>query len=113
MKISADILGEYKVNKEQTAKLIEVMQAYVDGKAIEERVHPNYTPADNWRETNFPTWNCEAYLYRVKKEPREFWAVLYDDGSTTLYNNEMEAMEEHTADYNIRDTEVVKLVGYL
>ena len=82
------------MNKEQTAKLIEVMQAYVDGKAIEERVHPNYTPADNWRETNFPTWNCEAYLYRVKKEPRVFWTVIYSDKSFNSFGSKEDAEYE-------------------
>lgn len=85
------------MNKEQTAKLIEVMQAYVDGKAIEERVHPNYTPSDDWRETNFPTWNCEAYLYRVKKEPAVFHCVRYYNGELTVHSSERHARDTASA----------------
>ena len=77
------------MNKEQTAKLIEVMQAYVDGKEIESQATHVCNP--EWATDKDPSWNCAFYLYRVKKEPRVFHCVQYLDSSILVQPNERHA----------------------
>ena len=53
------------MTKEDTRKLIAVMQAYVDGKQIQ------YTDAESeyWTDTKSPEWDPN-YDYRIKPEPK-------------------------------------------
>lgn len=58
------------MNKEETKKAIEVMQAYVDGKEIE------YLWGASWNPTQLksPIWDWASVEYRIKpQEPRVFW----------------------------------------
>lgn len=51
-----------------TKEMIEVMQAHLDGKNIE------YSPADSqkdWKPVGIPSWNWDAYDYRVAPEPKK------------------------------------------
>lgn len=52
-----------------TKDMIEVMQAYIDGKEIEVLVNGHY-----WKvikgDTVSPVWNWEKHDYRVKEEPK-------------------------------------------
>jgi hypothetical protein len=67
------------MNKEETKKAIEVMQAYVDGKEIE------YLGDASWGPTRLtgPLWDWATTEYRIKpQEPRVFW--LY---SGSIYVN--------------------------
>lgn len=48
-----------------TEEMIEVMQAYADGKKIESTVN-GY---NKWSDCDYPTWEWVAFDFRVKKEP--------------------------------------------
>lgn len=49
-----------------TKEMIEVMQAYVDGKSIEFRVHNEGT----WFDVQNPMWDWNLKDYRIKPEPK-------------------------------------------
>lgn len=82
------------MNKEQTLKAIEVMQAYVEGKKIQ------YAPCGGrWREADDPSWDWIGMDYRVKPvskpsinwdhvHPDYNWMATDADGSTYLYKEE-------------------------
>ena len=56
-------------------EMIEVIQAYADGKKIEYKaLNFDY----NWEVINEPPWNFSKYSYRVKAEPLEQWVNTYD-----------------------------------
>lgn len=57
---------------------IEVMQAYLDGAKIELRRRDALHAG--WQEVLEPRWDWQNLEYRVKPEPREFWANIYPDG---------------------------------
>lgn len=59
-----------------TKQMIEVMQAYVDGREVESR--SNKGPSV-WGKTYDPIWNWNAFDYRVKK--RKLYAI-YDNNHT-------------------------------
>ena len=65
------------MNREETRKAIEVMQAYVDGEEIE------YRADERWYSTSSPVFNWEDSDYRIKHKPRE-WDVLEDDDGFAL-----------------------------
>lgn len=48
-------------------EMIEVMQAYKDGKTIE---FTDFYYDDNWKEIDSPYWNWRLFDYRVKPEPK-------------------------------------------
>jgi len=52
-------------HKKRTAEMIAVMQAYVDGKAIEQKV----SPAENWYPLSEPAWNWFYGEYRIATIP--------------------------------------------
>ena len=56
----------------QTMTMIEVMQAYVEGKEVE---YARWYTDDKRETTTNPPWNWEGYNYRVKPTPREWWLV--------------------------------------
>ena len=66
------------MNVEETAKLIEVMQAYVDGKAIERRVRAS---PGQWKTVIEPVWDYSCADYRIAqpKAPRDLWVNLDKD----------------------------------
>lgn len=91
------------MNKEQTLKAIEVMQAYVEGKKIELR----WNSAHDWkmlpREDGYPSWNWDEVTYRVKPaskpsinwehvHPDYKWLATDADGETYLYKEEPSLM---------------------
>ena len=53
--------------------MIEVMQAYVDGKEIEVSYMGDET--HKWKSIPVPSWDWQGYEYRVKPEPKEYWLV--------------------------------------
>ena len=65
------------MNREDTKKAIEIMQAYVDGAEIEAQFLDNGNWAKETKDLG-PTWNFCACSYRIKPKPREFW--VYDSG---------------------------------
>ena len=50
--------------KKTTKGMIEVMQAFADGKVIECEVEKSV-----WGETSEPAWDWDHFDYRIKKEP--------------------------------------------
>ena len=52
------------MDKKNTQKNIEIMQAFVDGREIEVLVYcPDYTT--RWEKEPSPNWNWDEELYRV------------------------------------------------
>ena len=82
------------MNKEQTLKAIEVMQAYVEGKKIQY--------SDNgrdWKVAGSPSWSWDCVKYRVKPvskpsinwdhvHPDYNWMATDADGEAFLYKKE-------------------------
>ena len=55
-------------SRKETAEHIKVMQAFVDGKAIEERrISFDHT---EWIDNNNPEWRWDKFDYRIKPEPK-------------------------------------------
>ena len=61
------------MDQRETAKAIEVMQAFVDGKPVEclERFGGN----KRWYPLDNANWNWHGFDYRVKPESREWWIL--------------------------------------
>lgn len=57
------------MNREETKKMIPIMQAYVDGAEIECRGCGEHLWQDTFKE---PRWLLESLEYRIKPKPREF-----------------------------------------
>ena len=53
--------------REETKKMIEVMQAFVDGKQIEYDMYP-----DSWSDIGEPSWDWATFCYRIKKKEPKF-----------------------------------------
>ena len=69
------------MNKEQTKECIRIMQAFVDGKAVQYR----YSDAAEWFDANGLSelsWNWIAYDYRIKPEPKIIYVNEYMGGGT-------------------------------
>ena len=63
------------MTKNETKTMIEVMQAYVDGKTIQVYDEEEST----WIDSIGPAWNWTFGSYRVKPEPLECWVTVYND----------------------------------
>lgn len=89
------------MNVEETKKAIEVMQAFVDGKAIETRG----AESKLWTIATDPFWNFDHFRYRIKPEPREWYQLQCD-----YPRNEMELfakkyISRESAESRIREYE--------
>ena len=81
------------MNREDTKKAIEVMQAYVDGAEIETKYfgfsNDEHGQSDSaWQKISGltrPVFNWDAADYRIKPKPREFWI---DHNSDRFYATE-------------------------
>lgn len=84
-------------HKEATAYMIEVMQAYVDGKEIEARTNPE----SEWQPCGRPAWQWTMFEYRVAPpKPDELhwpslnerfnWVARDEDGRVFAYGEEPE-----------------------
>ena len=92
-----------------TRQMMEVMQAYLDGKKIE-FANVNYNRSDNgWYEVASPSWNWEQYDYRVKQEPREFSVVLDRDGKAIGVGDASAASIIVVPSGKVRDAKVIKV----
>ena len=58
-----------ETNMTETKRQIEVMKAYLDGKAIQYRV--KYINDDVWDDEQYPSWNWYSVDYRVKPDETE------------------------------------------
>lgn len=70
------------MNKEQAAKLIVLAQAFVEGKQLECRRHGTNNP---WYTTSNPTFDLHTYDYRIKPEPRTFYALEWTGNAGQLF----------------------------
>ena len=57
-----------------TKELLEVMQAFVDGKEIESKLD---SYKGKWKLTTSPIWNFTEYRYRIKKSEPEYVYPIY------------------------------------
>lgn len=73
------------MNKENTKKAIEVMQAYLDGKPIEFKWIGN----DEWEDVKDggPNWLWSNCVYRVKTTPMEIEVWVHDGGKIISTEN--------------------------
>lgn len=78
-------------------EMIAVMQASKEGAVIQCR----RTGDTKWETAQGPVWNWLSYVYRVKPEPREWYAVLDCDGFGDVYPDKATA-ERDAATYNER-----------
>lgn len=69
------------MNREQAKLLAPVIAAFGEGKDVQ--YNNGY---DEWITVDVPTPNFNPiFKWRIKPEPRELWAVVFDDGSGFLY----------------------------
>ena len=78
------------MNIEETKKAIEVMQAYVDGKEIQDKSIGDYAYADWLTLQTEPTWDFSSVEYRVKPEPLECWVTVFKDSMISTAHNSKE-----------------------
>ena len=64
-------------DREETKRMIEVMQAWVDGAEIQLRLKINN---GSWMDIDAPEWSWAGTNYRVKPVPRECWRNEYTTG---------------------------------
>lgn len=81
------------MNRDEAKQLLPVIQAYSEGKAIQMRIGNDWYAVEN---------DCAIFgppdRYRIKPEPIECWAVVYDDGSFRLgFTNKALAVEYATS----------------
>ena len=85
-----------------TKEMIEVMQAYEDGKKIE-----YYSRISNrWETAISPIWSWEYLDYRIKPEPKRkeskvIWVNEYEDGYHVPFETEEIAKKEARNERNI------------
>ena len=80
------------MNREETEKAIEVMQAYVDGAEIESRL----CGTDEWIGVENSSWDFKWENYRIKPKPREFWLIPSNNHINHFW---VETDEEEAKDY--------------
>ncbi|WP_045736771.1 hypothetical protein [Xanthomonas sp. MUS 060] len=76
------------MNKTETQRMIEVMQAYIDGKQIE---CGDVGSCSVWTTISDPLWDWGCCDYRVKQEPRVIYVNEYSDGSIAPHDNMVSA----------------------
>lgn len=69
--------------QEETAQKIAVMQAFLDGEAIE--VRSTLSVNDKWYRVAVPVWNFSQFEYRIKAKPREFYLNIYPYGTICVH----------------------------
>ena len=63
-----EIIETLEKSRKETAERIKVLQAFVDGKAIEERrISFDHT---EWVDNNNPEWRWDKFDYRIKPESK-------------------------------------------
>ena len=82
------------MNERDTAKAIEVMQAYADGACVQASKR-GYCPEAVWNDS-IPNWNWAEFEYRVKPEPREWWIIPEFCGAFSSQDRAKEFAETNT-----------------
>lgn len=57
------------------SEILEVVQAYMDGKEIERS--SIYRDKSSWKDKHGNLWDFAGYRYRVKRQPRVIWVNDY------------------------------------
>jgi len=73
-----------------TKEMIEVMQAFEDGKEVQSRYSESELGAD-WFEASDPCWDWDEFEYRIKPEPKEVWVNEYDGLRPVAYLTKADA----------------------
>lgn len=58
------------MDKEKTKDLIKVMQAFLEGEAIECKIRESEDLPSNWFTHDVDYWNTDTYMYRIKPKPQ-------------------------------------------
>ena len=77
-------------------EMIAVMQAGLDGKRIQYQDKKGVSPwqdCDHIANLSWDWWECD---YRVKPEPREFWANVYPGPRVCFHSNQRDAEDQRT-----------------
>ena len=92
-------------------QMIAVLQAAKDGKALQMQAKKRGGTGGAWLDVANPLWNFACYNYRVKPEPRVFYAILKEHGSQRCFAyRDRELAEKLACSPNQK---VVKLVEVL
>lgn len=51
-------------------EMIEVLQAFIDGKVIQSKLCKELSKSVDWADTSNPVWRWDVYNYRIKPEPK-------------------------------------------
>ena len=94
-------------------RMVTVMQAFKEGKAIQYWARCNRGTDENWGDAPNPSWDWSAYDYRVKPEPRRIWLNWYPTKkcrSSVCYDSREEAASFaiHDIAEQVEFVEVVK-----
>jgi hypothetical protein len=86
--------------RKQLEYRISVMQGFLEGKEVE------FRGANHWItvSADIPSWNWEAYQYRLKRESYSGWIVLHGNGFGRVFANEDQAKYYESCDENRRAT---------
>lgn len=71
------------MDKEKTKDLIKIMQAFLEGEAIECKLRESEDLPSNWFTHDVDYWNTDIYMYRIKPKPQY-----------RPFKNEKECLEE-------------------
>ena len=88
-------------------QMIAVLQAAKDGKALQMQAKERGGTGGAWLDVANPLWNFACYNYRVKPEPRVFYAIPREHTGQCVAYRDREVAEKlaYPPDYK-----VVKLV---
>lgn len=83
------------MNIEETKKAIEVMQAFVDGKAVQVDYNSDFSRNEDWTGTDWPIWDWMKFKYRIKPvEPKEIWVNECPGYCSPAYETKAAALED-------------------
>ena len=75
-----------------TKEKIEVMQAFLDGAALEIKYeNGEWYP---WTLGDEPQWSWDTNEFRVKPMPMVVWVNVYDDGGLFIHETEASALND-------------------
>lgn len=95
--------------REETKRMIEVMQAYADGEEVEWKLagRPSGWDGD---PCIMPSWNWDKYDYRVKPQPRVLYVIQDESGQFSSSWPTRRQAEAHVGRYEsiVKFQEVLK-----
>lgn len=114
------------MDKEKTKDLIKIMQASLEGEAIECKIRESEDLPSNWFTHDVGYWNTDTYMYRIKPKPQyrpfrdkeECWAEMknhqpfgwikvnedYKNIIELNKNNKVFVNNDYDSYYNLPDT---------